>query len=196
MALPFSAKSQDSLLDGVSTPGERAIRFTLPALLAIAAVSVAARLAVPIPGTPVPVTLQDLAVFAAALVLGPSRGAAAMAGYVALGAMGAPVFSNGHGGLAWLMGPTGGYLLAYPACAWLAGTGAKLHRDGRGVLALVAGVLLAEATLFAGGALQLALLTGQGWAATFAMSIAPFAVGIVVKSSLLVGFGVALARKR
>ena len=73
-----------------------------------AVVAVSARLAVPIPGTPVPVTLQDLVVLAAGVLLGPVRGGVAIASYLVIGAMGAPVFSNGNGGLPWLMGPTGG----------------------------------------------------------------------------------------
>jgi biotin transport system substrate-specific component len=152
--------------------------------LAVALVSVAARIAVPLPGTPVPVTLQDLTVLAIGIVLGPRRGALAIATYVILGAMGAPVFSNGRAGLAWLMGPTGGYLLAFPVAAAVVGWGARSRR----MLPFVAGLFAAHAVTFTGGVTQLALVSGTGIAGAVATGFLPFVPGILFKSALLVAF--------
>src|SRR6266403_3694392 len=85
-------------------------------------VALCARVTVPLPFTPVPLTLQNFGVLVVGLVLGPRRAFAALVLYLAEGAAGLPVFNpTGPGGIAQLMGPTGGYLLAYPLVAGLAG---------------------------------------------------------------------------
>src|SRR5207249_2971433 len=102
-------------------------------ILGAALVAVAAQVSIPLPGTPVPLTLQPLAVLLVGGLLGPALGAASMILYLALGAAGLPVFTPyGLPGLARLIGPTGGYLLAYPVagvagCA-LVGFGGSLLR--------------------------------------------------------------------
>src|SRR6185436_4701400 len=84
-------------------------------VLGTALVTLAAQIAIPLPGTPVPMTLQPLAVLLVGALLGPSLGAGSMILYLVLGAAGLPVFTPyGLPGLARLVGPTGGYLLAYP----------------------------------------------------------------------------------
>lgn len=168
-----------------TAPARSPARSVAQAFLAVAAVSVAARLAVPIPGTPVPVTLQDLAVLLTGVILGPARGASAVLAYVGLGALGAPVFSGGRGGLAWLAGPTGGYLIAYPAACWVAGWAARapLVRPR-----LLGGLLLAQAVIFAGGVSQFLLLTGQTMEAVVAMTVIPFLPGAAIKTGLVLGF--------
>ena len=89
---------------------------------ASAVIAVCARLVLPLPFTPVPLTLGNFGVLLVGLSLGSKRGFAAAALYLSWGAMGLPVFSPaGVGGLAQLFGPTGGYLLAYPVVAFLAG---------------------------------------------------------------------------
>jgi biotin transport system substrate-specific component len=181
VATPYGLKAEDGWTAAAAQSGEGRARIALKVVLAVVALSVAAQLAVPIPVTPVPVSLQDLVVLAVGILLGPVQGAAAVVSYVVLGALGAPVFSDGHAGLLWLMGPTGGYLLAFPASAWAV---------------LLGGILAAQAILFGGGALQLALITGQGFSATTALAVVPFVPGIVVKTALLLAFGLLLERRR
>src|ERR1700758_4562154 len=86
-------------------------------------VALCARVTVPLPFTPVPLTLSNFAVLAVGLVLGARRGFAAMVFYLAEGAMGLPVFTPSPlgGGIAQILGPTGGFLLAYPVVAFVAG---------------------------------------------------------------------------
>src|SRR5467141_2175661 len=106
-----------------------------------------ARITLPLPFSPVPLTLQNFGVLVVGLVLGPRRAVAALVLYLAEGAAGLPVFNpTGPGGIAQLMGPTGGYLLAYPLVAGLAGF---LIERGRKTFAraAVAG-LAAEVLLF------------------------------------------------
>src|SRR5260370_38969416 len=96
-------------------------------------VALCARVTVPLPFTPVPLTLQNFGVLAVGLLLGSRRGCAALALYLVEGAVGLPVFNpTGPGGIAQLLGPTGGFLMVYPFVAWLAGyifeRGAKTFR--------------------------------------------------------------------
>ncbi|MDO5737245.1 MAG: biotin transporter BioY [Propionibacteriaceae bacterium] len=92
------------------------------ARIAVFAALIAALALTPaIPLGPVPITLQTLGVSLAGLCLGPWRGFAAVALYVAVGAAGLPVFSNGAAGFGVLVGPTGGYLLSFPLAALVSG---------------------------------------------------------------------------
>ncbi len=148
----------------LSTPQERALEASRQVALVVGAslaVAVCARITIPLmPLTPVPLTVQNLGVLLVGLLLGSRRGFAAMALYLAEGAAGLPVFSpsaTGLVGIAQIFGPTGGFLIAYPFVAFLAGyifeRGAKSF-----VRAAVAG-LLAEILLFAGGLTGLYLYT-------------------------------------
>lgn len=136
-----------------------------------ATMAVAAQIAIPIPGTPVPFTLQPLAVVLAGLWLGPAAGAASMVLYLLVGALGAPVFSPiGAPGVLRLIGPTGGYLLAAPAAAAVAGLiGRRFPAFGGRLL----GAFLGIATLYLGGVAQLEVLTGSLERAA-AMGTTPF----------------------
>jgi biotin transport system substrate-specific component len=162
-------------------------------LALVALVAVSAQIAVPLPGTPVPVTLQSLAVMVAGVVLGPVPGALAVAAYVLIGALGAPVFAAGGAGPSWVVGPTGGYLITFPLVAFIVGHAAA---PGRAGWLLPIGVVAAQAVMFTGGVLQLALVTGRDLPEAFAMGAVPFLLGEVYKCALLTVFAVALARWR
>jgi biotin transport system substrate-specific component len=140
-----------------------------------------AQIAVPVPLTPVPITLQTLFVILAGVVLGPGAGAASMALYVGAGALAAPVFSNGGAGVPWLVGPTGGYLLSYPASAFVAGWIASRWRRGGSPLLLLAGLTVGVLVQYAGGLSQLALLTGRPFGDVLSMGALPFLFGDAVK---------------
>jgi biotin transport system substrate-specific component len=144
------------------------------------AVAVAAQAAVPVPFSPVPMTLQPLAVLAVGGLLGSAGGIAALVTYLALGMLGLPVFAGGSGGIVHLMGPTGGYLLAFPLAAGL--TGALAGR-GAGVLRTLGACALGMVVIHAGGVAQLALLSGNASAA-FRVGFVPFLTGDLLKVGL------------
>lgn len=128
-----------------------------------AATAVAAKIALPLPGTPVPFTLQPLVVMLAGALLGARLGAASQILYLAAGLSGLPVFAAG-GGAAYLLGPTGGYLMAYPAAAFL--TGALM---GGGVLRTLGALLAGLFAIYAGG---------LGWLAAVGTVDAAVALGL------------------
>ncbi|UCC75150.1 MAG: biotin transporter BioY [Gemmatimonadota bacterium] len=143
------------------------------------ATALTARIAIPIPGTPVPFTLQVACVILAGALLGPRLGAASQIAYVVTGALGAPVFAAG-GGLAYLLGPTGGYLLAFPLAAYTVGA---IAPRSAGLIRLVTGLTAGVAVIYAGGAAWLAVMTGNlGMALT--AGVGPFLVLDVLKVAL------------
>jgi biotin transport system substrate-specific component len=146
----------------------------------------------PIPGTPVPFSLQPLIVVLAGMMLGPVAGAASMALYLAAGAAGLPVFSPVPGlpqGIARFMGPTGGYLIAYPVAAWIAGALAgKQSTWLRRFLAACAGI----AMIFVGGIAQLTIIN-QSFTRAIDLGITPFAPLDAVKA--LMAAAIATPRK-
>jgi len=157
---------------------DRKLRMALGILAFVLATSFGAYVAIPMPGTAVPLTLQPLFIILAGAVLGPWGGAGAMASYLALGLTGAPVFSFGGAGLPWLLGPTGGYLVAAPAAAFLVGylVRGDAGRVRKG-MALSVGIL----TLYLGGVSQLLLLTGENLSTVLAVGVLPFLLGDLIK---------------
>src|ERR1700722_10862047 len=123
-------------------------------------VALCARVTLPLPFTPVPLTLQNFGVLLVGLTLGSRRGFAALALYLVEGASGMPVFNPaGPGGVAQLLGATGGFLLVYPFVAGLAGW--IMERGKASFARAAAAGGLAEIVLFAGGLSWLAVLTNS-----------------------------------
>ena len=147
-------------------------------------VALAAQVSIPLPGTPVPMTLQPMAVLLVGGLLGARLGALSMILYLAMGAAGLPVFTPTVPiyGIARLFGPTGGYLLAYPVAAWAVGT---VVRDGSRVWRVACGVFAGLVLIHLGGLAQLAILTGNVSAAA-RFGTVPFLVGDLLKIAVLV----------
>ena len=159
---------------------------------ASAVIAVCSRLVFPLPFTPVPLTLGNFAVLLVGLAVGSRRGFAAATLYLAWGAMGLPVFSPaGPGGIAQLFGPTGGYLLAYPVVAFLAGWIAE-RGPSSFTRNLVAGAI-AEMALFAGGLSWLAMMT-HSWQRAAFFGLYPFFLAEVIKVMLAAGIALRLRR--
>lgn len=144
----------------------------------------AARIIIPLPFTPVPITGQTFGVLLTGALLGGWRGFGAMLLYLAEGLGGLPVFSGAapaHPGLAPLLGPTGGYLLAFPLAALLVGLLAERGWDrspGHAFSAMVAGSVI----IFALGAGMLARFVGPLHA--WDEGILPFLPGDALKAAL------------
>jgi biotin transport system substrate-specific component len=144
-------------------------------------IALAAQIAIPIPFTPVPLTLQPLAVLMVGIALGSRRGASAAALYLIEGFSGLPVFAQGHGGPLWLIGPTAGYLCSYPFAAFVAGWFSE-RGWGNNIARALCGMLVALAVIYAGGWSWLAVLSGPR--AAFTMGIVPFVVADIIKVAI------------
>ena len=165
----------------------RMLRRAFGVALGAAVVAASAQVVVPVPFSPVPMTLQPLAVLAVGGVLGAAGGAAALALYLGLGLLGLPVFAGGGAGLIHVLGPTGGYLLAFPAAAAVAGAIAAPRTDGRtSLLRALAGCTVGLVLIHAGGLAQLAAL-GLDPASAFHMGFVPFFTGDLLKVGLAAG---------
>lgn len=112
--------------------------------------ALAAQIAIPLPFTPVPVTGQTFAVLLTGALLGSRTGAAAMAAYLLEGIAGLPVFAGGTSGIGKIVGPTGGYLLSFPAAAFAVGFLAERGWDRRLRTAIPA-MLVGNAIIYAVG---------------------------------------------
>jgi biotin transport system substrate-specific component len=145
-----------------------------------ALVALCAHVAVPLGFSPVPLTMQTFAVLLLGLLLEPGAAFACLALYLGEGLVGMPVFSpHGPGGVAQLLGPTGGYLLSYPFAAALASMIYRRFQKGF-PMALAAAALGSFVILAVGGA-WLGLLTHAKFSVLFAQSIAPFLPGDAIK---------------
>jgi biotin transport system substrate-specific component len=164
------------------TPTEQsfnALRQIAIVVCASAVIAVCARIVLPLPFTPVPLTLANFGVLLVGLTLGSKRGFAAAALYLGWGAMGLPVFASfGPGGVAQLLGPTAGYLWSYPVVAFIAGMIAE--RGAPSFARNLFGGIAAEAVLFAGGIAWLAVIT-HSWLHAAAFGLYPFLAAEVMK---------------
>jgi biotin transport system substrate-specific component len=167
------------------------------ALAGSALVAVCAHLALPLFFTPVPLSLAPFAVLLLGLALSPRQAATTLAAYLAEGAMGLPVFTPSAlapGGLAHLLGPTGGYLLTYPLAAGLIAL--LWRRSGRGLDAALGAGAAGSVTILAGGAVWLAALTHISAQAAIALAVVPFLPGDALKVAAAAALAVCFQRLR
>ena len=143
--------------------------------------ALAAQIAFPVPWTPVPITGQTFAVLLSGAVLGARRAFIAQLLYLAEGALGLPVFAQAGSGIAKLLGPTGGYLLAFPFGAWITGALAERGWDRR-FGSMFAAMLLASAVIFALGLFFLARFVPSD--RLLAAGLLPFVPGDLIKTTL------------
>ncbi len=147
---------------------------------------------VEVPFYPVPMTLQTIAVLGTGLALGLRLGATAIGSFLALGALGLPVFAGGKGGLAVLAGPTGGYLIGFALavvfCGWA-------HNRGwtKGLLGISLVALFGAALVYPTGLVQLGVLFGWD-KPILEWGLYPFVLGDLTKA-LLAAFGVTAANR-
>jgi len=171
-------------------PGEGLMWDALRIAAANLLLVLCARVAIPLPWTPVPITGQTFGVMLIAVLLGPTRAAVAISLYLLEGFAGLPVFQPfGPPGPARFIGPTAGYLLAYPFAAAVSGWLVAKRVFGNAyarVLPLVASLVCGESVVFLGGCTWLAVGMHLGWGAAFASGVAPFLPGDAVKIAAVV----------
>lgn len=132
---------------------------------------------------PIPITGQTFAVLLTGMLLGSRLGAAAVIAYLIEGAIGLPFFAGGGAGLVRFLGPTAGYLVAFPAAAFIVGAFAEHGWDKRYPTA-VAAMAIGSAIIFLGGWAWFAILTNTSPVAAFKLAVLPFLLGDVIKIAL------------
>jgi len=133
-----------------------------------------------LPFTPVPITLQTLAVLLTGAALGSRRGAISMLLYIIEGVIGLPVFAGGVGGVTHLIGPTGGYIWAFPIAAFVVGLLCERRLERRfltSALAMLPGTLI----IYAIGISWLAIFLHISIAQAFVLGMLPFIPGDILK---------------
>jgi len=147
-----------------------------------ALISIGAFIALPVPGSPVPIVLQNMFIMLAALILGPKWGLFATILYLLFGLLGLPVFSGGAGGIAKLLGPTGGYLIGYiPASVVM---GFIAIKGKRKVLINIFACLTGMTIVYAFGIVWLKSVLDIEWGKALAAGLYPFILGDIIKIAL------------
>jgi biotin transport system substrate-specific component len=140
--------------------------------------ALAAQIVIPI--GPVPITGSTFAVLLTGALLGSRLGAMSMIVYLFEGAVGLPFFYGGHGGFAHILGPTGGYLIAFPAAAFITGAFAENGWDKR-FLTAVAAMAIGSIVILLAGWTWFAVLMNTDMLAAFKVSVAPHIGGDIIK---------------
>lgn len=188
--------SQSRVLADQIFPHEGIAADALRIAAATILLALCAHIVIPLPWTPVPITGQTFGVLLVGVLLGARRGGLALVLYLLEGAAGLPVFQPlGLVGPARFLGPTAGYLLSYPAAAfvtgWLVERGAQIAA-GRAAqsrfagISLIGGLISGESIIFAGGCAWLAVGLGFGWKLALQQGALPFVPGEIIKMVMIV----------
>ncbi len=187
-------------IDSVAVRGSASmtlLRYAGIVLAGSALVAISSRIALPLYFTPVPLTLQPFAVLLLGLLLTPRMAAATLFAYLAEGALGLPVFAPtalGISGVAHLLGPTGGYLMAYPVAAGLISL--LLRSTNRGFAAAALSAAAGDAVILGFGALWLADSTHAPIQAVLMLAVVPFLPGEALKIAAAAGIASGFRRLR
>lgn len=177
--MSLSATSLRSSLIPRTTALSNAV-LVVSGVLAMAAL---AQIAIPVPGSPVPVTGQTLGVLILGTTYGSTLGVTTFALYILAGVAGAPVFANSGHGLDRLVGATGGYLVGMLVATFVLGQLARFRLDQKFLTALPS-MLVGTLVTFSFGLLWLHQYTGQSWNWTIKAGLTPFIIGEVLKIAI------------
>ncbi len=147
-----------------------------------------------LPIGPVPISLTNLVVYLSIFLLGPWAATVSTIIYILLGAFGLPVFSNGQGGLAKLVGPTGGYIVAYILVALIGGLCLMLSKGKLKYIITVLGLIVGTAILYLIGTLWFMYVTKSGMMAALELCVFPFIVLDLIKIVIATILGIAVRR--
>ncbi len=179
-AVPLPAQRPLVLADVLGRSRTRDVALVVTAALFTAAL---AQIAIPVPGSPVPITGQTLAVVLTAAALGPHRGLAGQALYLVLGAIGLPFYSEASGGFEVISGATGGYIVGFLPAAYLIGLAAK-HQLDRALWKALPLFVAGQAIIFAVGVPWLAVTAHLDAGQAIAAGFTPFIVGGLIKAAV------------
>ena len=136
-------------------------------------------LSIPLPFSPVPISLTNFAIFLAIFILGMKNGTISFIIYLLLGAVGVPVFSSFRGGLQVLAGPTGGYLIGFIFLALIMGF--ALDHFNRKLVPTIIGMIIGMAVCYAFGTVWLAKLLSLSFKEGLMMGVIPYLPGDAAK---------------
>jgi biotin transport system substrate-specific component len=150
-------------------------------LASICLLTLGAYIRIPLPFTPVPVTLQTFFVIFISAALGQKYGLAAIAGYISLGAVGLPVFQGYGSGILHILGPTGGYLTGFAVCAFLTGYIFDKLGKSAGFGKILFTMFLGEITIYLSGVLWLCVILKANLYHALFLGVIPFLPGEAFK---------------
>ena len=174
--------SATSLLSSL-IPRSTALSHAVLVVSGVLGLAALAQIAIPVPGSPVPVTGQTLGVLILGTAYGSTLGTTTFALYILAGIAGAPVFADGGHGLDRIVGATGGYLIGMLVATFVLGQLARFRLDQKFLTALPS-MLIGTITTFSFGLIWLHQYTGQTWSWTFEKGLTPFIVGEVLKIAI------------
>lgn len=153
-----------------------------------ALIAVSGFIAIPLPGSPVPIVLQNMMPILAAALLGGFQGSGATGLFLLAGIAGLPVFSGGHSGMARLLGPTGGFLVGYFIAAAVTGfyIGRPSIAGKTPLIKIISGCLLGFVILYVPGIAQFMKVTGKTLGQSLAVACIPFLPGDALKAALAI----------
>lgn len=164
-------------------PRSTALSNAVLVVSGVLGLAVLAQIAIPVPGSPVPVTGQTLGVLILGTAYGSTLGFTTFAIYMLAGIAGAPVFANSGHGLDRIVGATGGYLIGMLVATFVLGQLARFRLDQKFLTALPS-MLIGTVTTFSFGLVWLHQYTGQSWSWTFNAGLTPFIVGEALKIAI------------
>ncbi len=164
-------------------PRSTALSNAVLVVSGVLGLAVLAQIAIPVPGSPVPVTGQTLGVLILGTAYGSTLGVTTFALYILAGIAGAPVFANSGHGLDRIVGATGGYLIGMLVATFVLGQLARFRLDQKFLTALPS-MLIGTITTFSFGLVWLQQYTGQSWEWTIKAGLTPFIVGEVLKIAI------------
>lgn len=161
----------------------KAVNAVIGVVFFMLATTLGAYVRIPLPGSPVPITMQTFFAILAGAVLGKRLGLYSQLGYIALGAAGLPIFQNYSFGILYLFGPTGGYLAGFVIAAYF--TGLLTRRGDPDIKKVIIYFMTADLLILLCGAGWLACLYKKGIAQALSIGVAPFIAGDIAKVLLV-----------
>jgi len=178
MSISSSATLRGALITRSTAATQVALVIGGTAFLALMA-----QIAIPVPGSPVPVTGQTLGALLLGSAYGASLGFTTFASYLIVGFLGAPVFASGAHGLSRITGATGGYLVGMLLASLLTGYLAGRKWDQK-ILTVIPTMILGDLVIFGAGLYWLHHSIHATWATTFKLGLTPFILGEVIKIAI------------
>ncbi len=168
------------------------IRDLIMCGLFAAITAVLSQISIPIPFSPVPFTMQTLAVALCGVILGARKGFIAQLIYIALGVVGLPVFSGFAGGMSKILGPTGGFIISFPIMALIIG---YLSDSNINKLKLGIGMTVSLIISYAIGALQMSFVLGISFGKALTIGVIPFVILDFIKMGIVTAIGEKLKKR-